>query len=65
MTLDDRYATFLGNLADKREELKLSAFEYGFADDNRFSFNFSPKMRKVVEKLIAKYGNLVDWPKPK
>ena len=61
MTVDDRYSLFCGKLADKREELGLSAFEYGFAEDNRFSFSFSPKMKRVVLGLILKYGKAVGW----
>lgn len=56
MTQDDKLTRFLGILADHKKELGLSAGEFGFADDSRFAFNLSPKMRKFASNLFYKYG---------
>ena len=61
MTQDDRMSLFCGQLADNKEKLGLSAFEYGFAEDNRFTFNFSPRMKKVVLGLMNKYAKKIGW----
>lgn len=52
---------FCGKLADNKEKLGLSAFEYGFADDNRFTFNFTKRQRQVINGLIAKYGKRIGF----
>lgn len=70
MTQDDKLTRFLGLLADHAAELGLSANERGFADDNRFTFNLSPGMRKWANQLFWKYGrclgiNHLDDPIPK
>ena len=56
MTQDDKLTRFLGVLADHRAELGLSAGEYGFAEDNRFTFNLSPKMKVYANQLFYRYG---------
>lgn len=61
MTQDDRLTLFLGQLADSKEPLGLTAGERGFADDCRFAFNLSPKMKKFALKLFDKYGRLIGW----
>lgn len=70
MTQDDKLTRFLGILADHKDELGLSAGEFGFADDNRFTFNLSPKMRQFANKLFYKYAHCLgirhlDEPLPK
>lgn len=70
MTQDDKLTRFLGLLADHAAELRLSANERGFADDNRFTFNLSPGMRKWANALFYKYGHCLgirhlDDPLPK
>lgn len=70
MTQDDKLTRFLGILADHKTELGLSAGEYGFAEDNRFSFNLSPKMKAFANKLFWKYAKCMgikhlDDPLPK
>lgn len=52
---------FCGKLADQADKLGLSAFERGFADDNRFTFNFTPPMKKVVNGLMNKYAKKIGW----
>lgn len=56
MTQDDKLTRFLGILADHGRELGLRAGELGFADDNRFTLNLSPKMRRFANSLFWKYG---------
>lgn len=55
MTQDDKLTRFLGILADHKEELGLSPGEYGFSEDNRFTFNLSPKMKAFADQLFYKY----------
>ena len=61
MTQDDKLTLFLGQLADSEKPLGLTASEKGFADDCRFAFNLSPKMKKFAWKLFEKYGRLIGW----
>jgi len=56
MTQDDKLTRFLGIAADHKAELGLSPSEFGFADDNRFTFNLSPAMRKFANQIFYKYG---------
>lgn len=70
MTQDDKLTRFLGILADHKTELGLTPSEFGFADDNRFTFNLSPAMRKFANQLFWKYGRCLgirhlDDPLPK
>jgi hypothetical protein len=61
MTQDDRMSLFCGKLADAKDQLGLTAFEYSFAEDNRFTFNFSPRMKRVVIGLMNKYAKKIGW----
>ena len=61
MTQDDKLTLFLGQLADSTLALGLTASERGFADDMRFTFNLSPRMKKFAFALFAKYGRLIGW----
>ena len=70
MTQDDKLTRFLGVMADHKAELGLTPGEYGFAEDNRFTFNLSPKMRKFANSLFFKYAHCMgikhlDDPLPK
>lgn len=70
MTQDDKLTRFLGIVADHRAELGLTASEYGFADDNRFTFNLSPAMNKFANAIFYKYAHCLgirhlDDPLPK
>jgi hypothetical protein len=56
MTQDDKLTRFLGIAADHKAELGLSPSEFGFADDNRFTFNLSPAMKKFANHIFYKYG---------
>jgi hypothetical protein len=56
MTQDDKLTRFLGILADHKTQLGLTGGEYGFAEDNRFNFNLSPRMKKFANSLFFKYG---------
>ena len=60
MTQDDKLTRFLGILEDHKTELGLKPGEYGFADDNRFMLNLSPRMRKFANDLYTKYGRLLE-----
>jgi hypothetical protein len=60
MTQDDKLTRFLGDLADSTIP-GVTAGERGFADDNRFTFNLSPRMKKFAFVLFEKYGRLVGW----
>jgi len=59
MTKDDRYAAFL--LALDRADVEVTSWEAGFIDSNLDRFNFSPKQRVLIEKLIEKYGERIGW----
>lgn len=61
MTQDDKLTLFLGQLADNKAKLGLSANEYGFADDNRFTLNLSKAMKRYALALFDKYGRLIGW----
>ena len=52
---------FCGKLADAADKLGLTAFERGFAEDNRFTFNFTKRQRQVISGLIAKYGKRIGF----
>jgi hypothetical protein len=70
MTQDDKLTRFLGVLADHKDELGLAPGEFGFAEDNRFTFNLSSRMRAFANQLFYKYGptmgiNHLDEPIPK
>ena len=56
MTQDDKLTRFLGIAADHKAELGMSPGEFGFADDNRFTFNLSPAMKKFANSIFYKYG---------
>lgn len=56
MTQDDKLTRFLGIAADHKAELGMSPGEFGFADDNRFTFNLSPAMKKFANAIFYKYG---------
>lgn len=56
MTQDDKITRFLGIAADHKVELGMSPGEFGFADDNRFTFNLSPAMKKFANSIFYKYG---------
>jgi len=62
MTQDDKLTRFLGILADHKDQLGLKGGEYGFADDNRFTLNLSPRMRKFAQDLFYKYGHALGVP---
>jgi len=63
MTKDDKLTLFLGQLADRRDELdpKPSVKEYGFADDCRFAMSLSPRMRDYALAIFEKYGKQLGW----
>ena len=62
MTQDDKLTLFLGHVADNRAKLTgITASEIGFADDNRFAFNLSPRMKTFAWKIFEKYGRLLGW----
>lgn len=60
MTQDDQRANFLLAL-DRSDKVELSGFELDFVASNLDRFNFSPRQRLVIDKLIAKYDALIDW----
>lgn len=62
MTQDDKLTLFLGHVADNRAKLiGITASEIGFADDNRFAFNLSPRMKAFAWKIFEKYGRILGW----
>jgi len=61
MTEDDRRANFLSGLTTHGTEIGASAWEVGFADDCRMQFNFSPRQRRTIDAMRAKYEDLVRY----
>ena len=60
MTQDDRRINFLLAL-DRSDEVTLSGFELDFVASNLDRFNFSPKQRVIIDKLIDKYEVKIGW----
>jgi hypothetical protein len=63
MTKDDTRGKFLTALKDARDagKVRLTSFENGFVDDCYDAFNFSPKMRSAIDKMIAKYAAAIGF----
>ena len=60
MTQDDKRVNFLLAL-DRSEEVTLSGFELDFVASNLDRFNFSPKQRVIIDKLMEKYEVAIGW----
>ena len=60
MTQDDKRVNFLLAL-DRSDEVTLSGFELDFVASNLDRFNFSPKQRVIIDKLMAKYEVAIGW----
>lgn len=59
MTQDDIRVNFL--LALDRADVNVSAFEASFIDSNLARFSFSPKQRKIIDRLMAKYEKIINF----
>lgn len=57
MTQDDVRANFLAAL--DRADVNVSDFEASFIESNLDRFNFSPKQRIAIDKMMAKYADTI------
>ena len=60
MTQDDTRVNFLLAL-DRSDAVELRGFEAEFVESNLAAFSFSPKQRVIIDKLIAKYEDVIKW----
>lgn len=59
MTQDDTRANFLTAL--DRADIDVSSFEAEFIESNLDRFNFSPKQRISIDKMMAKYADKIKF----
>lgn len=59
MTQDDIRANFLAAL--DRAELDVTDFEASFIESNMDRFNFSPRQRIAIDKMMAKYEDKIKF----
>ena len=46
---------------DRSDKVDLQGFEADFVESNLAAFSFSPKQRVIIDKLIAKYEDKINW----
>ena len=63
MTQDDRRANFLAAL--ERSGIKVNGFESSFIASNQTRFNFGPKQRIAIDRMMAKYGDTIAFEQAK
>lgn len=59
MTQDDIRANFLAAL--DRADVNVSDFEASFIESNTTTFNFSPKQRVAIDRMMAKYADKIKF----
>jgi hypothetical protein len=60
VTQDDTRVNFLLAL-DRSDAVELKGFEAEFVESNLAAFSFSPKQRVIIDKLIVKYEDTINW----
>ncbi len=61
MTQDDIRANFLAALDRAHASLDVTDFEASFIESNLDRFNFSPKQRIAIDKMMAKYADEIKF----